>query len=332
MFSSSLLRGLYLLLGVGLLWLVLREIDLAEVLHRTLSIGWGMALILFLYFCAFLIDSFTWQMVVAGVPLNPLWTYRIWKVRMVGEVLNSLIPAGGMGGEPMKALILQRHFGIGLRDGAASLVMAKTINMVSLVIFLGLGLAWMSRAPELAGYQSTGAIGLGLMVAGTAGLLMIQLGPVSLFVRRVARTFPRLSKLERWLDLARDLEQRMIRVYQNRPARLTAAVTLALVNWVLGAVEVYYALYFLGHPITLTEAWIIESAAQLLRAGAFFVPAGIGVQEGAFMLLCTAVTGSAELGIAVALIRRAREIVWLLWGSTIGALFSIKRGVDLHAR
>ncbi len=325
------LRGLYLLLGIGLLWLVLREVDLTEVLHRTLSIGWGMLVVLFLYFCAFLIDSVTWQMVVSGVPMNPLWTYRIWKVRMVGEVLNSLIPAGGMGGEPVKAMILHRHFDIGLRDGAASLMMAKTINMLSLVVFLGLGLALMAGAPKLAGYQNTGAIGLALMAAGTSGLLLIQLGPVSMFVRRIINTFPSLSGLERWLNLALDLEQRMIRIYRNHPTRLTIAIALAFLNWVLGAVEVYYALYFLGHPITLTEAWIIESAAQLLRAGAFFVPAGIGVQEGAFMLLCTAVTGSAELGIAVALIRRAREIVWLLWGSAIGALFSLKRPERTHA-
>jgi hypothetical protein len=36
------------------------------------------------------------------------------------------------------------------------------------------------------------------------------------------------------------------------------------------------------------------------------------------------ITGSPALGVAVSLVRRFREIVWLVWGALLGALYSLK--------
>lgn len=77
---------------------------------------------------------------------------------------------------------------------------------------------------------------------------------------------------------------------------------------------------FLGAPVSFWEAWIIEATAQLVRAGLFFIPAGIGVQEGAFVLICGAITGTPALGVAVSIVRRIREVVWIAWGFLIGTV------------
>jgi uncharacterized membrane protein YbhN (UPF0104 family) len=74
--------------------------------------------------------------------------------------------------------------------------------------------------------------------------------------------------------------------------------------------------------VTLSEAWIIEAIAQLVRSGAFFIPGGLGVQEGAFMIVIEAMTGQGVLGLAVAVIRRFREIVWIAWGILLGGFSS----------
>ena len=62
----------------------------------------------------------------------------------------------------------------------------------------------------------------------------------------------------------------------------------------------------------------------MVRTGAFFIPAAIGVQEGAFLLVCGAVTGSPPVGLAVSVVRRIREIIWIIWGFALGALYSLK--------
>jgi hypothetical protein len=62
---------------------------------------------------------------------------------MVGEAFNYTIPAGGMGGEPVKAVLLKRYFDIDYDDTIASLVMVKTINLIALIGFLSIGFALM---------------------------------------------------------------------------------------------------------------------------------------------------------------------------------------------
>ena len=120
------------------------------------------------------------------------------------------------------------------------------------------------------------------------------------------------------------MDHRLVQFYTGARARFAAAVILAFVNWILGVAEVYYSMMFLDHPISWSEAWIIEAVAQMVRTGTFFIPASIGAQEGAFVLVCGAITGSPSLGLSVSVIRRVREIIWILWGFVLGSLFSLK--------
>jgi hypothetical protein len=98
-----------------------------------------------------------------------------------------------------------------------------------------------------------------------------------------------------------------------------------LADWLIGAVAVYATLAFLGHPVRLTDAIVIESFLVLVRTTLFFVPADLGTQEGALTLACGAITGSPELGLALSAVRRARDIVWIAGGLGIGWAYSVRR-------
>lgn len=318
------MKFLYLLIGLGLLTLVLSEIDIADVSERVILVGWGLAVIFGLYLIAFTIDSFTWQMALVEVPLNGVWMYRTWKIRMVGEVFNTVMPAAGMGGEPVKAVLLKKYYGIGYRAGTASLILGKTINMVSLVIFLVGGFVLIWRAPELpTSYKFVAGLGLLALGAGVGLFFIIQrLKITSVAGSRISRW-----RIGAWVDGVvhhiHDMDERLVYFYTQHERRFAGAVMLALINWLLGVAEIYYSMLFLGHPVSVADAWIIEAAAQLVRAGAFFIPAGIGVQEGVFFVVCSAMTGIPALGAAVAVVRRIREALWLAWGTLLGFMFTL---------
>ena len=318
---------LYLLLGLALLGVVLAGVDPGEVWGQVARVGvLGMAWLLLLYFAAFVIDSYTWQMALLEVPLNARWLYRTWKVRMVGELFNNVIPAAGFGGEPVKADLLKSHYGVGYRAGTASLILAKTINTLSLVIFLGLGFAFMWGSPAFdTAYKTVAGMGLAGLGIGIVLFWAVQRWKVTSLAGTWISRFSFARRLEEGLHHIHDMDERLVRFYTEHRGRFVGAVALALVNWVLGAVEIYYAMDFLGHPVTLTEAWIIEAAAQLVRAGLFFIPAGIGAQEGTFLVVCAAMTGSPTLGVAVAVVRRFREVLWLVWGGILGGMFSLRK-------
>ncbi len=315
-------RIIALLIGLGLLVFIVYQTDLSEVWRGVLNLGApGAAAVVGIYLAVFLIDTASWQLTLPSVRLTPGWLYRLWKVRMVGEALNIVVPAGSVGGEPVKAVLLKKSHGIGYHEGAASVIMAKTNNLLALVVFIAVGLTIMARRewmpePLLLGLMAGGAV----LSLGVLGFFAVQRWRAAsrlgawLARRRIGRP------LERALAHLEEVDHHFVRFYGQQPRRFAGAFVLGLCNWTLGAVELYVIMWFLDRPVTFADAVLIETAAQLARAGAFFIPGGLGAIEGIMVLVYDAMTGSAALGLAVALIRRGRELLWIAWGFWLGWL------------
>ena len=319
------LKTLYFLIGVALLVTVLWHIDSKEVMARVGDVGWGLAVVLALYLAAFSIDSLTWHLTLTSIPMSAKGLYRTWKVRLVGESFNAVMPAAGMGGEPVKAALLKSHYGVGYGEATASIILARTINLIALILFLVIGFAFMLGAPSLpASYKAMAGAGLVVLGIGTFVAFAVQRLHFTSLAGSWLSQWRFVKPVERILHHIFEMDARLVRFYTAHRQRFAWAAVWAFLNWVLGAVEIYYALYFLGHPVSFVDAWIIEAVAQLVRTGTFFIPASIGAQEGAFLLVCGAMTGSAALGGAVAVIRRFREIVWIVWGMGLGLMYTLK--------
>ena len=313
------LKFLYVLIGVALFGAIVAGTDFAEAMARLAQIGWGMAVVLALYVVTFSIDSLTWLITLRTTPITLQWLRRMWMVRLVGEAFNMTVPAAGMGGEPLKAVLLKQRYGVDYRHGTASLFLSKTVNMIGLAIFLAGGFVLMLDNDTLPGaYVLVGGIGLAGFATATLLFLSIQWFGLSsalagwLSRRRVLR------RLAGSLDNIHAVESHFTGFYRARRGRFAVAVSLGVLSWVVGVLEIYYALDFLGRPVSMAEAWIIEAMAQMMRAGSFFIPASIGIQDGALVLMCAAITGSPALGVALALVRRMREIVWIAAGFGFG--------------
>ena len=173
--QSWIWKGVFILTGLGLLWAVFAEIDITEVWRIAQAVGWGILGVLIIYFLTFLIDSVSWQLALVFVPTNLQWMWRTFAVRMVGEAYNNIIPAASMGGEPIKALLLKRHYTVPFHDSAASLILAKTINMVGLCLFLVVGFILMFETEKLPSvYRYTAGVGLIGMLIATGFFFFIQ--------------------------------------------------------------------------------------------------------------------------------------------------------------
>lgn len=315
-----LFRIIYLLLGVGLLAAVVAASDLAAVGDRLVQLGLaGAAAVVVITGAAFLCDSSSWWLILSGPRLEAVWLYRLWRVRMVGEAFNAIIPAASLGGEPIKALLLKRLHGTDYRAAAASLVMAKTTILLALIGFSSIGLTLMLRAGALADdYGPLAGAGLAALAAGGLGFFAIQRWRMASRVAGWLAGRPMGRGLERALIHVQTIDDSFMEFYRQRPGRFAAALTLALTSWLLGAVELYVVLGLFGHGISVAEALIIDSVLQLIRAGAFFIPAGLGVSEIGFVVLVGTLTGLPTLGLAAAIVRRCREVLWIAWGVAIG--------------
>ena len=131
------------------------------------------------------------------------------------------------------------------------------------------------------------------------------------------------DRLAKPLENLRSVDDRLGEFYRNLPLFRNGLI-VGFLNWPLGVLEIYVLMQFLQHPISFADAWLFDSVAQLVRAGTFFIPANIGTLEGSLVLLGASLTSSLELGLAISVIRRVKDILWIILGLLIWWLFSLK--------
>ena len=315
----KLFRLLFLALGLGLFGLVLAQADLSAVADHVGRLGWAGALgIPVVSLLPFLADTWSWQ--ILFTPPRPGWGWfaDLWKVRMVGSAINKLTPVAGLAGEPVKAVILKRIYGVPYHEGIASLVLAKTANLIALVVFLTLGMALAFAGDGLPrGYRLAAAAGFAVLTFSIGVVFAVQRFRVSSALGGwFSRRWPGRS-IGHILHHLHEMDDRLVHAYTRDRAQFLAATVLTFLYWVLGAVELYLIFWFMGHPVTVVEASAIAATLELVRAGTFFIPANIGAEEATLDLIVTSITGEAGLGLAVAFVRRYRELLWIGLGVLI---------------
>jgi uncharacterized membrane protein YbhN (UPF0104 family) len=98
--------------------------------------------------------------------------------------------------------------------------------------------------------------------------------------------------------------------HHGNRTRLVVCAAWRLLGWLWGGVEVWLAFWLLGHPIGVAEAVIVECLAQATRSAGFMLPGGLGAQEGGIMAGALMLGIGIDLALAVALLKRARELAY----------------------
>jgi len=316
---------IFLALGLALLGWVLQQANLDEIWRQVRNISVvgiiGIFLIYTLYFGA---DAVSWQVTLDSVDMTARWAGRLFVVRMIGEAYNNITPMASMGGEPIKAWLLKTNYAVPLRDSGASLILAKTASMFSLVLFASVALSIALAHANLSDNEKWAAtIGLAWLVFNVVVFFLMQHLKLSTFAATRLGKTPIGKRLGGFVAALQDIDEQFARFYKFHRRRLVLSMAYAMVNWLLGVLELYYILSLIGHPVTWWDAWIIEATVQLIRTAAFFIPAGIGAQEGALMFACGAIAGSPSVGITAALVRRFRELIWIGLSLALAMFYSV---------
>ncbi len=317
-------RAVALLAGIGLFVLVLSKADVGEAWASMQRLGvWGLVAVLSIKAVASVSDAASRVLTLHSASLTGLWLRRVWPVQVYGEALNSVTPLAPLGGEPVKAALLRDRYEIGYRELAASFAAAQTLNALA-VIVLALScapiLAWTPALP--AGFREAG---MAATVSFAALILIFYLVQRHRVVSRLGSRVSWLvqsARAQRLLNGIRGVEDTLVAFYATHRPRFVAAAAFSVAALGFGALEIFIVLEILDHPVSFAEAWLLQSTVVLVRSAAFFLPASLGAQEATFLIVCGALTGSPATGLAMALIRRARELSWILLGLALGWGFS----------
>ncbi|MEM5315280.1 flippase-like domain-containing protein [Paraburkholderia sp. JHI869] len=230
--------------------------------------------------------------------------------RWTGESVNSLLPAGQIGG-PVAMVRQLGQRGMSMRDAAAAITVSTTLQAVAQIVFAVFGIVLFSA------YAANGAprdLGVAALIATAVlgGLIALfyvaqRRGLFGRLLRLASKVFGKRD----WSTLATRadaIDEAVKSLYAQR-GRVAASFALSLVGWLVGTVEVWLALRFLGHPVGWIDALLLESIGQAIRGAAFAIPGSLGVQEGGYLLLAPLVGLPPEAALALSLAKRAREIL-----------------------
>jgi hypothetical protein len=126
-----------------------------------------------------------------------------------------------------------------------------------------------------------------------------------------------------------ELDAQITRVYAH-PSRFVLSAAAFGMGWALGTLEVYLILHFLGVPETSWRlALTIEVLSVAIDGALFFVPGKIGTQEGGKVLIFSLLGLPPAKGLALGLIRRARDLTWSALGLVILSRYQLRRTASL---
>lgn len=237
---------------------------------------------------------------------GPKW-HTAAHVTWVGLAVNWLMPVAQVGGEVVKVWLLARRRTS--TDAAfASVVVDKTLQVATQVVFTIVGLALFLA--ERTQYELVIGIvtGMGLLAVGAGLFYRMQRRGLFAMVARLAEKFVSAARAEQIKANATDVDEQVRATYRRR-GRLAAAAALRMTFRLVMVGEVVLAAWMLDLDLTLGEALVIESLIQAVRAGAFLIPGGLGAQDGALVLLGVSLGLSSEGALAIALCKRARELM-----------------------
>ena len=269
-----------------------------------LTAGWGMVVVSVYHLIPVTFSALAWRRVLLNTWRKSLLVF-FW-ARSVREAVASLLPVMQVGGEFVGARILTFH---GAKAGiaGASVILDLTLETIAQFFFTLLGLLLLVL---IGGSEQTvrwAAAGLVVAALSLGGFVVAQRkGMFKLFEDFVEK----ISDKWEWLSLGKidDLHDTIQKLYEERRAFIAAGVT-HLFSWIISAGEVWLALYFMGNPVSFLEALILESLSHAVKSAAFVVPGALGVQEGAYMLLGEMLGLPPEMGLALSLVKRVRDLL-----------------------
>ena len=293
---------LSLLLGLAVLAAVLMRFDLSAVMASFIRVGFGgFALIV----AAGLVAEIV--LAVGIYPFLPrlLPLSIVAAARQLRDSSADVLPITQLGGVVLaaRALVLA---GIEAPQASAAVIADLTTESFAQGLYVLVGviasLSLLYKSAALSPYVGAMLGGALFLSAGAIGFAIAQI----LGSRFIERIGARLFGAE--LTQAQDFHIAIRRAYANL-GRVALSILLQFAGWIGSGLWLWVVLLAMGFRHVFWTAIAIQALVEGLRSALVFVPASLGVQEAGYAALAPVFGLPPEIGLAISLIRRARDVV-----------------------
>ena len=293
--------------GAALFTTLLVREGVAQIGGAIATAGWAILAVVAYHFCVPLfLDSLAWWVLFPKAERPPL--RRIYWMRWIGESVSTLVPSAAVGGDIVRARLAAIK-GAPLPVAAGSVLVDLTLGVFTQAAFTLLGVVLLVQATGQRSFVGPTIIATIVGVAAVGGFYYVQRRGMFRFL---ARMIAKLANSPEWQSLVQSgemLDQTVRSLYANRRA-VFGCCAWTILSLILNSGEIWIALRALHLHATIANAIILQSMAMTIRSAAFAVPAGIGVQEGGYLVVGNLLGIPGDTAFALSLIARVRELTF----------------------
>jgi putative membrane protein len=268
--------------------------------------GWRLLLLVPLHTVPLFLDVVGWRvLIVEAAQMRSLFV-----IAAIREAINRLLPVANVGGELVGIRLLAQH-GVRGSTAAASVIVEMALHVVALYLFVVFGVAGLLSITD----RIAGSIALLAIIASPLplGVLVVWLVKRGTLLKLAENTGAH-TMIVKFGSLVTSNKTGQLNYAVTRLAsaysRLSLSVVLQLMGLTVGCLETWLALRWLGHPLSIEGALILESTTLAIRSLLFIAPAGLGVQEAGLVGVGYMLGLSGDVAVALSLAKRMREILF----------------------
>ncbi len=311
--KMSRLRLLLLIFVLLLFGFFIRNLDWQKAFASLQQLGFRFLWLLLITAVGYACATLGWRYCM-GEPGKVLSVKSLFLIRQAGEAVSFIQPTSAVGGEAVKIILLQQK-GI----NPATLIAAAFVSRTGMVLAQVLLFFVSSIGSSMFSFQLPDTMaGAWPWLAGLTGLVLL-IRRRRFFLEWLQQRTQKRKWAERLAHFMAQLEQgwqEWNTSIRNNPQAFLLAMLFFMLYWVIDSMELWLMLHFLGADIQAVQAVAINTGVAFYKAAAGFIPGQIGVEEFAnkVMLDKIVASGSDDLWLTVSLIRRARQVCWILFG------------------
>jgi putative membrane protein len=306
--------------GIAIFVFIMASHDLRAVMEALAGAGWRLAWVILWRVLSIFASAAGWRSLFRrqGRPFYLLLVLGRW----IAESINHLLPALQVGGDVVRARLAYRF--ARRRGQPVPGVMVAAIQVIDIsaaltaqVVMVSIGFLMLWQRGNLTWPPTL--LGIAITILPLALLLMVQRRDV---LRGASGVLGKagLRRFLQSLDGASDnLAEQFRDLYQRRSA-IAVAIVWHIVASILRIGETWSAFWIFRHSISLADALLIDVMTGAVRSLVFFIPGALGAQEGGILLICSVVGVAPSLALALAMAKRARDLILGLPGLATWAM------------
>lgn len=316
---------IFTILGILLFAYFVKKAGLEEIWTDIKQLGAGFLLVVVVSSARPVVRSLAWTLTFQGE--HRLRFRDALNAYLIGDAVGTLVPLGIFVSEPTKAALVRKRVPLVASLSALAVENIFYSLSVSLFIFAGTAaLLFSFNLPKPLRLVSIVALVVILLIIPLAILVLRRQwkflsGAVEFLHRRgIARGF-----FERKRVAVRDVEERIYGFYNQSSSRFLKIIILEACFHLAGVLEVFVTLWFISEtPASLLTAFVLESVNRFINVAFKFVPMRVGVDEAGTGLLAKVLGLTTATGVSLAIVRKARILVW----TAVGVLLIALRGLS----